>query len=76
MSVSDKISPPDKLFEILVVACPTLGFFVFALKAIPINGAVAISAGIRHFFRAVCVPLKIFVVYFLLIHPRAYTDVV
>ena len=76
MSVSDTILPSDILFKILVVACPTLGFFVFALTAIPLNGAVAIITGLKNLFHAVCVPLVFCVVYFLSIHPRACTDVV
>ena len=54
------ILPPEIDFRILVVACPTLGFLVLALTAIPINGAVALIADFRIFFQAVCVPLKIF----------------
>ena len=60
MSVRLKILPPEILFSILVVACPTFGFFVFAETAIPINGADALIAGLRYLFHAVCVPLKIF----------------
>ena len=60
MSVSDNILPPDILFKILVVACPTFGFFVYAETAIPINGAVALIAGFRNLFQAVCVPLNSF----------------
>ena len=47
-------------FNILVVACPTFGFLVLALRAIPINGAVALIAGFRNLFHAVYVPLNIF----------------
>ena len=50
MSVKLKILPPDILFRILVVACPTFGFFVFAETAIPINGAVALIAGFKNLF--------------------------
>ena len=56
--------PPLMLFNILVNACPTLRFLVFAETAIPISGAVALNAGFRNLFQAVCVPLKIFEVYF------------
>ena len=56
MSVSDKLLPPDILFKIVVVSCPTLRFFVLV---IPIKGAVAVIAGFRNLFQAVCVPLKI-----------------
>ena len=60
MSVKLKILPPEIDFKILVVACPTFGFLVLALIAIHINGAVALIAGFRNLFQAVCVPLKIF----------------
>ena len=60
MSVKLKILPPDILLRILVVACPTFGFLVLAVTAIPINGAVALIAGLRNLFQAVFVPLKIF----------------
>ena len=60
ISVSDKILPPDILFRILVVASPTFGFLVLAVTAIPINGAVALIAGFKNLFQAVCVPLNIF----------------
>ena len=43
------ILPPETDFRILVVACPTLGFLVLALTAIPINGAVALIADFRIF---------------------------
>ena len=59
MSVKLKILPPDILLRILVVACPTFGFLVLAVTAIPINGAVALIEGLRNLFQAVCVPLKI-----------------
>ena len=64
ISVKLKILPPEKGFRILVVACPTFGFLVLALTAIPINGAVALIAGFKNLFQAVCVSLKIFVVCF------------
>ena len=60
MSVSDKILPPEIDFNILVVACPTFGFLVLALTAVPINGTATLTAGFRNLFQAVCVPLKIF----------------
>ena len=53
MSVSDNILPPEILLSILVVACPTLGFLVLALTAIPINGAATLTAGFRNLFQAV-----------------------
>ena len=53
MSVSDNILPPDIDFNIFVVTCPTLGYFVFAETAIPINGAVALIAGFRNLAQAV-----------------------
>ena len=67
-SVRDRIYPADILFKILVVDCPTFGFLALALTAIPINGAVALTAGFRNFFQAVCVLLNFFVVYFLSNH--------
>ena len=60
MSARLNTFPPEIDFKILVVACPTFGFFVSALTAIPINGAVALIAGFRSLLPAVCVPLKIF----------------
>ena len=44
----------------LVNACPSFGLFVLTLTAIPINGAVALTADFKNLFPAVCVPLKIF----------------
>ena len=55
MSVKPKFFPPDELYKILDVACPTLGFFVFAEKTIPTNCAVALIAGIKSLFQADCV---------------------
>ena len=49
-SVSDNILPPEIDFKLFVVACPTLGFFVFVETAIPINGAATLTAGLRNFF--------------------------
>ena len=60
MSVKLNILPPEIDFKILVVACPTFGFLVLAETAIPIKGAVALRAGFRNLFHAVCVPLNIF----------------
>ena len=60
-----QILPPEIDFKILVVPCPTLGFYVSALTAIPINGAFALFTGFRNLLHAVCVPLKFFVAYFL-----------
>ena len=59
-SVSDKISPTEIGFNILVVACPTYGLFVFAETAIPIDGAVSLIFGFKSFFQAVYVSLKFF----------------
>ena len=64
MLISGEILAPDILFNVLVVACPTFGFLVFAETAIPINGAVSLIAGFRNLFQVVCVPLNIFVIYF------------
>ena len=58
--MSDSVVPPLIDFNLLVVACPTFGFFVFAETAIPSNGAVALIAGLKKLFHAVYVPLKIF----------------
>ena len=58
MSVELKILPPEIDFNILVVTCPTLGFFVFAETAIPTNGTATLTAGFKNLFQAVCVPLK------------------
>ena len=58
-SVKLKTLPPVMFFKILVVACPTFGFSVLALTAIPINGADALIAGLTNLFRAICVPLEI-----------------
>ena len=60
MSVKLNILPQDVLFNILVVACPTLGFLVSALTAMPINGAATLTADFKNLFQAVCVPLKDF----------------
>ena len=60
ISVRFRILPPLKIFLILVVACPTFGFFVLAPTAKTINGAVALIAGLRKLFQTGCVPLKIF----------------
>ena len=59
ISVKLKSLPPEIDFRTLAVACPTFGFLVFAETAIPLNGAVALIAGFRNLFQAVCVPLKI-----------------
>ena len=72
MSVGDRILPPEIDFRILVVACPTFGFFVLALTAIPINGAATLIAGFKNLFQAVCVSLKFSEVYFLSILLQAY----
>ena len=53
MSVRLKNLPPEIDFNILVVACPTLGFLVLALTAIPINGAATLTAGFKSLFHAV-----------------------
>ena len=58
--VSDETLPPLMLSGVLVVACPTFGFFVLALTAIPINGAATLTAGFRKLFQAVCVPVNKF----------------
>ena len=50
ISVSDKILPPEIDFKVFEVASPTFGFLVLALTAIPINGAVALIAGLRNLF--------------------------
>ena len=47
-------------FDILVVARPTLGFLVLALTAIPMNGAATLTVDFKNFFKAVCVPLEVF----------------
>ena len=64
ISVKLKILPPDIDFNIFVVACPILGFLVFAPTAIPMNGLATFRAGLRNLVQAVCVPLKFFEVYF------------
>ena len=68
MSVKLKILPQHILFNILVVACPTLGFLVLALTAMPINGAATLTADFKKLFQAVCVPVEFFCS-FLLIEP-------
>ena len=60
MSVKPKILQQDILFNILVVASPTLGFLVLALTAMPINGAATLTADFKNLFQAVCVPLNFF----------------
>ena len=52
MSVRLNILPPDILFNILVVAAPTLGFLVFAETAIPINEPATLNAGFKSCLRA------------------------
>ena len=56
------------LFNILGVACRIFGLLVLALTAIVINGAVALIAGFKNLFQAVCVPLKVSEAYILSIH--------
>ena len=56
MSVKLNVLLQDILFDILVVACPTLGFLVSALTAMPINGAATLTADFKNLFQAVCVP--------------------
>ena len=51
--MSYKNLPPDILFKILVVACPTFGFLVLALTAIPKKGAATLTAGFKKFLKAV-----------------------
>ena len=41
------------LFKILVVACPTFGFSVFAETAIPVNGAATSTGVFQNLFQAV-----------------------
>ena len=60
ISVRFKNLLPLMLFKKLVAACPTFGFLVLALTAIPMNGAAILTAGLRILFQAACVPLKIF----------------
>ena len=60
MSVKLIILPQDILFNILVVACPLLGFVVLALTAMPINGAATLTADFKNLFQAVCVPVEFF----------------
>ena len=60
ISVQLKILPPLIDFILLVVAAPTLGFLVLAITSIPINGAATLTAGLRNFLQAVCVPLNTF----------------
>ena len=59
-SVKLNILPQDVFFNILVVACPTLGFLVLALTAMPINGAATLTADFKNLFQAVCVPVEFF----------------
>ena len=47
MSVKLNILPPLIFFKILVVAAAIFGFLVLAPTAIPINGAVALIAGLE-----------------------------
>ena len=56
MSVKLKILPPDIDFNILVVACPTLGFLVLAETANPINGAATLTTGLRNLFKLFEIP--------------------
>ena len=51
---------PEIDFKKLLVACPTFGFLVLALTAIPINGAATLTAGLRNLLQAVLCPLKDF----------------
>ena len=60
MSFKLNILQQDILFNILVVASPTLGFLVLALRAMPINGAATLTADFKSLFQAVCVPVKVF----------------
>ena len=53
ISVSDKVLTPDIDFKILTVACPTFGFLVLALTAIPIYGLAIFNAGLKNLFQAV-----------------------
>ena len=45
-----KILTADILFNIFVVACPTFGFLVLALRAIPKKGAATLTTGIKKIF--------------------------
>ena len=53
MLVKLNILLPLMLFNILMVACPTLGFVVLALTAIRINGTATLTAGFKTLFHAV-----------------------
>ena len=64
MSVRPNILLQDIFFNILVVACPTLGFLVLALTAMPISGAATLTADFKTLFQAVCVPVEFSVVCF------------
>ena len=59
-SVKLNILPQELLFNILDVACPTLGFLVLALTAMPKNGAATLTADFKNLFQAVCVPVEFF----------------
>ena len=74
MSVKLNFLPREIDLNLLVVACPTLGFFVFAETAIPINGAPTLTAGFKNLFQAVSVPLKKFCSLLLIDPSQAYID--
>ena len=52
ISVKLKTLPPDILFQIMIVACATFGFLVFAPTSIPKKCAAILTAGLRNLFQA------------------------
>ena len=53
MSVKLEILPPLMLFNIVVVAAPTLAFLLFAPTDIPITGASVFRVGFKNLLHAV-----------------------
>ena len=64
MPVKLKIVSPLFDLEILIVACPTLGFLLLAATAIPINAVVTIKTVLRNIFHAFSVHSKLFFILF------------
>ena len=71
MSFKLKFLPPDILLNILVVACHTFVFLIFAETTLPINGAATLTAGLGTLFPAACVPPKLFGRLVLIDHPSS-----
>ena len=68
VSVVDRILPPDLLFEVFVVAWPTLVLFVVAATAFPTNGLATLTADLRNISQVLLFPLLFLVFHFEIHH--------